>query len=69
MLHLLNHQVSVSTVRSDALLCVDPKVEGWAYLVGDLLRRRAVHSFNGAPSCQLCDVELGHDIKAWGDGR
>lgn len=65
MLHLLSHQVSVSTVGSDALLSVDPEVEGWAYLVGNVLRRGAVHSSHGAPSGQLSDVELGHDIKTW----
>lgn len=69
MLHLLSHQVSVSTVRRDALLGVDPEVEGRAYLVGDVLRRGPVHSSDGAPSRQLCDVELGHDVKAWWVGR
>lgn len=60
----------MSTARRDASPGVDPEVEGRAHLVGELLRRGAVHSFDGAPSGQLRNVELGHDIEAWGlEGR
>lgn len=48
------------------LPCVDSEVECWAYLISNMLRRWSIHLFYSAPSCQLSNVELGHNIKAWG---